>query len=131
MLITGLTAYFKELAKAYHVAANKLEAVAKAIETGDTTALDKNCNDYFRNLARHLMQALQNGAMQGYIESVLSTGLGHGLDQLGGFEPGTTGSQIVDGLTAGGVSAAGSALGEEDSSLTPNDLKRFSAVLSR
>jgi len=103
MLAIGLVYYFKALAKAYYKAADKLNQIADAIESGDTSALENSNDDYFKNLGKHLMGALGEGLIRGYVESVMSNGISQGLQHAGGVTPGSTTGSIIDGVTGGGV----------------------------
>ncbi len=101
MLINPLHAYFVELAKAYEAAANVLDNLATSIETGDASHMNDSQDEYFRDIARHLVNAISRGFVRGWAESALGAGIGHAL--------GTSGSQriadrIIDGLIAGGLS---------------------------
>jgi len=128
MLVTGLVYYFKELAKAYNKAADKMNAIADAIASGDTSALEKGNDDYFKQLGQHLMGALGAGLIRGYVESVLSTGLSQGAQYAGGVTPGSTAGSILDGIAAGGVSEWGGPLTEW---VTAEDVERIAAALAR
>jgi hypothetical protein len=103
MLVTGLFYYFKELAAAYYKAADKLNKIADAIESGDTSALENDNDDYFKNLGKKLMSALTAGLIRGYVESVVSTGISQGAQHLGGVQPGSTTGSIIDGVAGGGA----------------------------
>jgi hypothetical protein len=127
MLATGLVYYFKELAKAYYKAADKLNKIADAIESGDTSKLDESNDDYFKNLGKHLMGALGEGLIRGYIESVVSTGLGQGARHLGGVAPDSTAGSIIDGVVSGIVSEWG---GPFTDWVTPEDVERIAAALA-
>ena len=101
MLVTPLTQYFDELARAYGGATAVLIKLAKTIETGDMRYMLDNRGDYFRNLDRHLMNALTRGFVRGWAEAATGAGIGRVL--------GTTASdriihKIMDGLVAGGLS---------------------------
>ncbi|MHC4134410.1 MAG: hypothetical protein ACYS0K_05445 [Planctomycetota bacterium] len=60
-------------------AADKLNRIAHAIESGDTSALENSNDDYFKNLGKKLMSSLTSGLIRGYVESVVSTGISQGL----------------------------------------------------
>ena len=101
MLIAPLSEYFKELAKAYIKAAKVLDNLAKTIETGDDSHMNKDQDNYFQNLGRHLTNALTRGFIRGWAEAAAGAGIGHAL--------GTSGSRrivdrIIDGLVATGLS---------------------------
>ena len=131
MLVSGLVAYFKELAKAYEIVTDKLDLIGKAIATGDTSALEGDNDDYLKDLGKNLMEALRNGLIKGYVKAVVSTGVGQGLNGLAGTEPGSIGSRIINGLSNGGVSAADNALEGDDNHVTPDDVDRFGSALSQ
>ena len=65
MLVTGLVYYFEELAKAYHKAVDKLNQIADATGSADTSALENSNDDYFRNLGKKLMSSLTSGLIRG------------------------------------------------------------------
>jgi hypothetical protein len=128
MLVTGLVYYFQELAKAYYKAADKLNKIADAIESGDTSALENDNDDYFKNLGKKLMGALGAGLIRGYIESVVSTGLGQGARHLGGVAPDSTAGSIIDGVVSGIVGEWG---GPFTDWVTPEDIGRIGAALAK
>ena len=127
MLVTGLVYYFKELARAYNKAASKLEDIGNAIESGDTSKLESDNDDYFKNLGKKLMSALTSGLIRGYVESVVSTGISQGAQRLGGVEPGSTTGSILDGVAGGGVGEWGGPITEI---VTPEDVERIAEVLA-
>jgi len=101
MLIAPLSQYFQELAKAYIKAASVLDNLAKTIETGDDSHMNKDRDNYFQNLGRHLTTALTRGFIRGWAEAAAGAGIGRVL--------GTTGShrivdRVIDGLVATGLS---------------------------
>jgi hypothetical protein len=55
MLVAGTVYYIKELAKAYCRVADKLNKIADAIESGDTSASTNSNDDDFENLGKKLM----------------------------------------------------------------------------
>ncbi|MHC4550632.1 MAG: hypothetical protein ACYTEZ_17870 [Planctomycetota bacterium] len=127
MLVTGLVYYFKELAKAYDKAARKLNQIADAIASGDTSKLEESNDDYFKNLGQKLMNSLTSGLIRGYVESVVSTGISQGLQHAGGVTPGSTTGSIIDGVTGGGVGEYG---GPITDFVTPEDVGRIAAALA-
>lgn len=127
MLVTGLVYYFKELARAYYKAADKLSRIGEAIESGDTSKLESDNDDYFKNLGRKLMSSLGAGLVRGYVESVVSTGISQGAQRLGGVEPGSTTGSIMDGVAGGGVGEWGGPITEI---VTPEDVERIAAALA-
>lgn len=101
MLITPLTAYFNELAKAYGGATAVLINLARTMETGDMRYMLDNRAAYFRNLDRHLTNTLTRGFIRGWAESVTGACIGRIL--------GTSGSDrtihnVIDGLVAANLS---------------------------
>jgi hypothetical protein len=127
MLVTGLVYYFQELAKAYYKAADKLNKIADAIESGDTSKLESDNDDYFKNLGKKLMSSLGAGLVRGYVESVVSTGISQGAQHLGGVQPGSTTGSIIDGATGGGVCEYGGPVTEI---VTPEDVERIASALA-
>jgi len=97
MLVTPLHMYFQELAKAYYKAASVLEGLAKTIETGDDSHMDGAQDDYFKNLGRHLTNALGRGFVKGWAENAAGAGIGRVLGS-GGRYPMT--DRVIDGLVA-------------------------------
>ena len=128
MLATGLVYYFKELAKAHYKAADKLNKIADAIESGDTSKLDESNDDYLKNLGKKLMSSLTSGLIRGYVESVVSTDISQGVRHLGGVEPGSTTGGIVDGVISGIVSEWG---GPFTDWVTAEDIEGIGAALAR
>jgi hypothetical protein len=95
MLVAPLQAYFQELAKAYVKAASVLDGLAKTIETGDDSHMKGDQDDYFKNLGRHLANALGRGFVKGWAENVAGAGIGHALGS-GGRSP--MADRVIDGL---------------------------------
>ena len=60
-----LVYHFKGLAKAYHKAADKLNQIADAIESGETRALENSNDDSFKNLGKKLRSSLTSGLIRG------------------------------------------------------------------
>ena len=81
-------------------AADKLNKIADAIESGDTSALENDNDDYFNNLGKKLMSSLTSGLIRGYVECEHRH---QGAQHLGGAQPGSTTGSIIDGVTSGGV----------------------------
>jgi hypothetical protein len=97
MLISPLQQYFQELAKAYYKAASVLDRLSKTIETGDDSHMKGQEDDYFKNLGRHLTNALVRGFVKGWAENAAGAGIGRVLGS-GGRNPMT--DRVIDGLVA-------------------------------